>query len=748
MADRTIHDTGMSYRAQGETREHEWRLSHLPVLLDEADWRGIERGLAQRAELLDAVLRDLYGERRLFAEGFLPAGRDRRQRRVSAAPASAACLPGRCCASTLPISGVGRTAAGGCSATARRRLPAPATRWRTGSSCRAPFPRPTTAMNVERLAPFFGALRDGLRAAAQRSEPRIGLFTPGPYSETYFEQAYLARYLGFLLVEGDDLTVHDGRLHVRTIVRAEARRRHLAARRFRFRRSPRTERRLAPRRARPRPGDARRRRRDRQRAGLGRSREPGAARASCRSSAGACWATTSPLPNIATWWCGQPAERDIVLDDLDALSLRGAYRDTVPDFPGRTMVLGAELDAGERERLVAGIRARPIDYVGQEVVRLSTTPVWDEGASCRGPSCCASSRWRRRTAGASCPAASAASPRAPTSAPSRWARARRSADVWVLADGPVAPASLLPAGDDVADPPRRRATCRAVPPTTCSGSAATWSGPRPPCASCAALATSRSTARRSRCGDAHHRQARAPARRLGRGRQDVGARAGRGRRRGGGARRGARSARPSASCARRGRRRRACANACRPTPGSSSPPSTGQVATPSNGGARAELPERSRAGPAARSRRLSGLAQENMKRGPSWHFLDMGRRIERAISTCRLARAIRRRRCDRRRSRRDARSHRLADHLSLALSRRPRACAGARHGGARPEQSAFRRLPGRGPRTSISSRCRPCATTASSKRRSRLLLALGTRLATLEAKRSRCRPASCVPSRA
>src|SRR5260370_23448096 len=72
-------------------------------------------------------------------------------------------------------------------------------------------------MNGRRLAPFFDALRTGLAASAGRQDPRICLLTPGPFSETYFEQAHLARYLGFLLVEGDDLVVRDGRVYVRTI---------------------------------------------------------------------------------------------------------------------------------------------------------------------------------------------------------------------------------------------------------------------------------------------------------------------------------------------------------------------------------------------------------------------------------------------------------------------------------------------------------------------------------------------------
>ena len=73
-------------------------------------------------------------------------------------------------------------------------------------------------MNVERVAPFFRDLRAGMKASGERSEPRICILTPGPYSETYFEHAYLARYLGFLLVEGDDLVVGEGRrVYVRTI---------------------------------------------------------------------------------------------------------------------------------------------------------------------------------------------------------------------------------------------------------------------------------------------------------------------------------------------------------------------------------------------------------------------------------------------------------------------------------------------------------------------------------------------------
>ncbi|MFD0936227.1 circularly permuted type 2 ATP-grasp protein, partial [Methylobacterium trifolii] len=79
------------------------------------------------------------------------------------------------------------------------------------------FPDVFHDLHVERFPAFFQAFRDGLVAGAERADPRICLLTSGPYSSTYVEQAALARYLGLMLVEGDDLVMQDGRLHVRTV---------------------------------------------------------------------------------------------------------------------------------------------------------------------------------------------------------------------------------------------------------------------------------------------------------------------------------------------------------------------------------------------------------------------------------------------------------------------------------------------------------------------------------------------------
>ena len=86
------------------------------------------------------------------------------------------------------------------------------------------------------------------------------------------------------------------------------------------------------------------------------------------------------MPNIATWWCGQPAERERVLAALETMSVAGAFDDAVPGFDGPRSVVGGELVA--RERAAACARrstTRGVDYVGQDIVRLSTTPRWEHG---------------------------------------------------------------------------------------------------------------------------------------------------------------------------------------------------------------------------------------------------------------------------------------------------------------------------------------------------------------------------------
>jgi uncharacterized circularly permuted ATP-grasp superfamily protein len=212
-----MRDAGVTYRAPGEITDRPWPLSHLPLLIDEHEWKKISEGVVQRAQLFELILRDLYGAGKLIAERALPA---------AAVVGSSEYLRSVCGVTPpggqylkLYAADLGRGPDGRW--------------WILGDRTQAPsgmgyalenrlvlsgaLSNLYSSMNVERLAPFFEAFRESLRAAADREEPRIGVLTPGYASETYSEQATLARYLGFLLVEGADLAISDDRLHVRTV---------------------------------------------------------------------------------------------------------------------------------------------------------------------------------------------------------------------------------------------------------------------------------------------------------------------------------------------------------------------------------------------------------------------------------------------------------------------------------------------------------------------------------------------------
>src|SRR6202165_3815246 len=216
-ADRHLREAGVTYRAPGEAAERLWPLSHLPLLIDEAEWQQFTAGTVQRAELLELVLSDLYGEGRLVAEGAIPAAAIAGSTEFLRSVCGVKPPGGRFL--NLYAADVGRGPDGRW--------------WVLGDRTQAPsgagyalenrlvlsrgFTTLYQSMNVERVAPFFEAFRDALRASADRDEPPIGLPAPGSVSETYFEHATLARYLGFLLVEGDDLAVSGDRIHIRTV---------------------------------------------------------------------------------------------------------------------------------------------------------------------------------------------------------------------------------------------------------------------------------------------------------------------------------------------------------------------------------------------------------------------------------------------------------------------------------------------------------------------------------------------------
>jgi len=446
-ADRHLREAGVTYRAPGETAERHWPLSHLPLLIDEADWQQLTAGIVQRAQLLELVLSDLYGEGRLIAENAVPAAAIAGSTEYLRAVCGIKPPGGRYL--NMYAADVGRGPDGRW--------------WVLGDRTQSPsgagyalenrlvlsraFTTLYKSMNVERVAPFFEAFRDALRASADRDEPRIGLLTPGSFSETYFEHATLARYLGFLLVEGDDLAVSGDRIHIRTV--AGLKRLDILLRRVDSNSLDPLELDASSQLGVPGLIDVLRKN------GVVIANMPGSGVMEARALLGFLpslsrrfFGEDLKMPHIATWWCGQKSAREEVLSRLDEVAIEGAYGRGVPGF-GRGPVLASELSASERERLKSAIDDRGIHYVGQELVRLSTTPVWDQGRITPRPfvlrvfAAATPGGWTIMPGGF-CRIADQPDARAVS-----MGDGARAADVWVVSDKAVSTATLLPTGDSV-----------------------------------------------------------------------------------------------------------------------------------------------------------------------------------------------------------------------------------------------------------------------------------------------------------
>ncbi|MFI0842741.1 circularly permuted type 2 ATP-grasp protein [Mesorhizobium sp. IMUNJ 23232] len=449
-ADQYLRDAGVYYRVYDKVgaNEREWPLSHVPLLIDEQEWAVISAGLMQRADLFEEIVADIYGDNRLVAQGLLPPGL------VASSPEYLRPLAG-----VKPAGGhflhfcafeLGRGPDGGW--------------WVLGDRTQAPSGagfalenRVATTralsdiygeMHVHRLAGFFRRFRDALVEAAGDPEGRVAILTPGPLNETYYEHAYIARYLGIMLLEGEDLTVSEGRLMVRTVAGLK-------------------------------PVSVLWRRLDAAFADLlelnpaSRIGTPGLAQAVRQGSVAVVNALGSgiletralaaflprisralrgedlALPSIATWWCGQQAERDHVVANLDrmmvgpALSTRLAFEDE-----GNTL-LGSTLDKEAREALVRRMRGEGGNFVGQEAVTLSTTPVHVDGRLEPRPAALRVYLARTPQGWIVMPGGFARVGETQDAAAIAMQRGGHAADVWVVAKDAVARDTLLPgAGDD------------------------------------------------------------------------------------------------------------------------------------------------------------------------------------------------------------------------------------------------------------------------------------------------------------
>lgn len=452
---RIIREHGVTYNVYGDPQglERPWELDMVPLLIAPDEWRSLEVGLAQRAKLFNLVLTDLYGPQRLLRDGLIP-------------PALVFANPGflRSCHG-LRVPGEIHLHL---HAVDLARAPN-GQWWALGDRTQSPsgngyalenrivlsriLPDEFRDSQVKRLASFFRIHRDSLRQLAPQNtdNPNVVLLTPGPHNETYFEHAYLARYLGFTLVEGGDLTVRDRRVFLKTLEGLQ-------------------------------PVDVIFRRVDdsfcdplelRGDSFLGVPGLVEAARAGNVAIANALGSGVieSPaflaflpslcrhllgeelkLPSVATWWCGQAKEHKYVLDHLDDIVVKSgiATQARKPSFGGRLSNL-------EREDLIAAICARPFEFVGQEQVALSTAPVWlNEKLEPRRISLRAYIAAHGDTFSVMPGGLVRVSPAASDPIVSMQSGGG-SKDTWVLSDSPVAPVSLLTAAGQPLSVPRSAA---------------------------------------------------------------------------------------------------------------------------------------------------------------------------------------------------------------------------------------------------------------------------------------------------
>ncbi len=373
--DQYLRDAGVFFRqySADPMQERDWPLSHIPVILHEKDWADICAGLTQRAELLERVVADLYGPATLVRDGHLPAelvaqNPEWHRSLVGIQPASGHYLHflafeiGRSPDGTWLVLGDRSQAPSGSGFALENR--------------RATFrvyPDPFPSRNVLRLAGFFHDFREAMDALPGAQGRRSAILTPGPGNDTYFEHAYIARYLGLMLLEGEDLIVENGEVQVRTV-------------------------------SGPLPVGVLWRRLDAafadplELAETSRIGTPGLVDALRHSSVSMINALQSgiletrafmaflpkiskvllgeplSLPNIATWWCGQEKERAYVRDNAERMFIGQALSRGLPfdiDTEG-----GCSLPGEPVPGLSEWINAKGTNLVGQEAVTLSTTPAW------------------------------------------------------------------------------------------------------------------------------------------------------------------------------------------------------------------------------------------------------------------------------------------------------------------------------------------------------------------------------------
>lgn len=371
-AHKLLRENGVTYNVYGDPdgTHRPWQLDPVPFVIDGEEWQGIAAGLQQRAELLNLILDDLYGPRHLIRNGLLP-----QELVYSHGGFLRACdqikVPGKR-QLVLYAADLARGPDHNMWVLSDRTQAPSGTGYALENRIAMRRTQPTLfrQTQVHRLDLFFQSLRAGLAAIAPQAEntPRVVVLTPGPFNETFFEHAYLAAFLGYPLVQGDDLTVRDGYVWLKSLtglLRVD-----VILRRVDDHYCDPLELRDDSRLGVPGLVEVARRGHVAIANPLGSSvlENPGI-QPFLAGIAQHFLGEPLKLPTIATWWCGQPREREYVLNNLATLVIKPTYRQ-----PGLRSVFGHLQSKEELARLRDRILANPAGFVGQEHVGFSTVP--------------------------------------------------------------------------------------------------------------------------------------------------------------------------------------------------------------------------------------------------------------------------------------------------------------------------------------------------------------------------------------
>ncbi len=364
---RRLKEQGVNYNVYSDPEgiRRPWLLDPLPMLFTEQDWLPIEAGLQQRAQLFSLILNDMLGRQTCLKEGLLPP------EVIMENPGFLHSMVGGIPSPlTLYAADLGRGPDGQWWVLSDRTqgpsgagyiLEARMVSKRVLGQASVDYP-------VAPLAQFFFHLKRHLAALAPdtQREPTIALLSPGTVNEVYFEHTYLAAQLGITLVTGEDLSVRRGKVYLKTVDDLQ-------------------------------PVDVIIRRVDdsycdplnfRADSVLG---VPGLAQAQILGKVGMANPLGSgflespgllpflpglakhflgeelKLPEVATWWCGQPKEKQYVIENLDDLAIKTVDR-------RESVIFGNRLSGKQKKALIERINASPWLFVGQQVLSFSTIP--------------------------------------------------------------------------------------------------------------------------------------------------------------------------------------------------------------------------------------------------------------------------------------------------------------------------------------------------------------------------------------